>query len=242
MISDDDDFPFTSDDPQLQIPQAQLTAPAPQELEEQDLRILLRFLIGSAIEGNAEFWRRARLWQAEQERAQHSWVAVPVDEESEADHVRYALLGMFSQALDYGGGVLKSLNRASGGVYASLSRALAPLTGSRLMHPVRDNFDYLAKRGESLVETWIDVGRREERMSRGMVREQAYEDVVDDVLDYLAQKPEVRDLVQQQSVGMAGEVLGEVRERSSDVDAYLEARANAILRRSRRDDDPPPAT
>ena len=74
-----------------------------------------------------------------------------------------------------------------------------------------------------------------------MVREQAYEDVVDDVLDYLAQKPEIRDLVQQQSVGMAAEVLGEVRERSSDVDGYIEARANAILRRSRRNDGPPPA-
>ena len=165
MTSDDEDFPFTSDDPQLQPLPAQLTAPAPVELEEQDLRILLRFLIGSAMEGNAEFWRRARLWQAEQERLQVTWVAAPIDEESEADHVRYALLGIFSQALDYGNGVLKSLNRASGGAYASLSRAFAPLTGSRLMHPVRDNFDYLAKRGESLVEAWIAVGRQEERMS-----------------------------------------------------------------------------
>ena len=114
MTSDDEDFPFTSDDPQLQPLPAQLTAPAPEELEEQDLRILLRFLIGSAMEGNAEFWRRARLWQAEQERLQVTWVAAPIDEESEADHLRYALLGMFSQALDYGDGVLKSLNRTSG--------------------------------------------------------------------------------------------------------------------------------
>ena len=58
------------------------------------------------------------------------------------------------------------------------------------------------------------------------------------MLDYLAQKPEVRDLVQQQSVGVAGELVRSLRTRSTDMDSYLEDRANAILGRGNQPASP----
>jgi hypothetical protein len=53
-----------------------------------------------------------------------------------------------------------------------------------------------------------------------------------EVMTQLAQKPEVRELLQQQSMSLAGEVVGEVRQRTASTDALLERLARAILRRS----------
>jgi hypothetical protein len=47
----------------------------------------------------------------------------------------------------------------------------------------------------------------------------------------LAQKPEVRDLVTQQSVGMAQEVMNVVRQRTAVADTRWERRVRALLRR-----------
>ena len=109
----------------------------------------------------------------------------------------------------------------------------APLTKSRLWRPVQERFDIYSERGESIVNSWMNIGRREEQVSRALVRQQAYEETVNDVIDYLAQKPEVRELVQQQSVGMAGEIVDDIRERSSEYDTLLEERVNKLLRRKR---------
>lgn len=89
----------------------------------------------------------------------------------------------------------------------------------------------MVSRGETILESWIETGRREEQLSRSLVREQAFDDLVNEVLDYLAAKPEIRDLVQDQGVGMAEEVVGEFRSRSSDIDSLLARVADAILRR-----------
>jgi len=229
MTSKADDFPYKSSDPELNPPYAQLIGPNNDQQDEQEFRVLLRFLIGSAVVGNEEFWRRARLWQAEVDKARSSGTSISLADETEMTRLRYALLGLFFQALDGSSTRLKSVGRSSGRAYRTVARLVDPLYSSRLMRPVRHTFEHVASKGEAVLESWIQTGRREELLSRSLVLDEAYEGLVDDVLDYVAQKPEIRDLVQDQSVGMAGEIVGVFRERSTDVDSYLANKANAIL-------------
>ncbi len=224
----DDDFPTYSTDPELSPPVAGAVNAVQ---DEQELRILLRFLIGSAVEGNDEFWRRARIWQAELERARISGAYPSADIETEGARLRYAMLGIFFQTLDSWSKSLKFVQEFSGQAYQQFDRMVSPLVNSRLFRPLRRGVDRLVSRGESIIESWIEAGRREEQLSRSLVREQAFDDLVNQVLDYLAAKPEIRDLVQDQGVGMAEEVVGEFRSRSSDIDSLLARVADAILRR-----------
>jgi hypothetical protein len=231
LVTVEEDFPYQSQDPELQPPQG---LPAPQEIaapEDQDLKILLRLLIGTAIEGNDEFRSRARLWQAGINAADPSRMVISVEDESEAARLRYGLIGFLFQAIEAGYDSLSLLNKVSSGAFTKFSRLFAPLTRSRLWRPVQANFDSYSEKGESIVDTWVNIGRREERLSRALARQQAYEQLVNEVIDYVAQKPEIREIVQQQSVGMAEEIVGEIRDRSFEFDEMLEKRVNTILRR-----------
>lgn len=224
----DDDFPTYSTDPDLSPPAVGATDAVQ---DEQELRTLLRFLIGTAVEGNDEFWRRARIWQAEMEKARLAGAYPPPGVETEAARLRHALLGIFIQALEGGSNRLKSLQRGTGRLYRQLNRLVDPLISIRLFRPLRNGVDHMVSRGELIIESWIETGRREEQLSRSLVREQALDDLVNEVLDYVAQKPEIRDLVQDQGVGMAEEVVTELRTRSSEVDNFLAKIADNILRR-----------
>jgi hypothetical protein len=133
------------------------------------------------------------------------------------------------------------LDVASSQAYALVSRAFAPLTKSRFWLPVQESFDFYSESGESIVNSWIHIGRREEQIGRALVRKQASDEIVDDLIAYLAQKPELRDLVQQQSVGMAEEIVEDLRDRSSEFDSQLEERVNRLIRRRRTENPPPPA-
>lgn len=240
-MSKDDDFPYSSNDPELLPPVTQTGRLNSGQPDEQEFRILLRFLIGSAVEGNDEFWRRARLWQAEVNQARAAGATLSPAVEKEGKRLRYALLGLFFQALDSTSDRLQSVAQGTGHAYRTIARLASPVTGSRLLRPVRHAVNHLVSRGDSVFESWIQTGRREEQLSRSLVREQAYDDLVDGVLDYVAQKPEIRDLVQDQGMGMAEEVVGELRVRSSDVDSYLANKASAIFRRKPTAAQTPPA-
>jgi len=238
MTSKDDDFPYDSDDPELKPPPALLLNQKNQQEQEQEFRILLRFLIGSAVEGNDEFWRRARIWQAEIDKAHSVGINSTEASETEAARLRHAMLGIFFQAFDKVSEGYKSVQRGSGSAYQKFSRLVDPVVSSRLLRPVRHTFQHVVSKGETVIESWVQTGKQEEQLSRSLVREQAFDDLVNEVLDYVAQKPEIRDLVQDQSVGMVGEIVGELRERSTDVDAYLSNKANGIFRRRPKEAQP----
>jgi len=237
-MTKDEDFPYVSDDPELKPPLLRSGVLTDDQQAEQEFRILLRFLLGSAVEGNDEFWRRARKWQAEIEKARITGNTTSPAIETEGERLRYALIGLFFQALDTSSDSLRSIQRISGRAYNRVTRLASPLTNSRLMRPVRHSVDHMVSKGEAVFASWIQTGRQEELLSRSLVREQAYDDLVDGVLDYVAQKPEVRDLIQDQSVGMGEEIIGEFRTRSSDVDTLLADKVGTIFRRSGKQSQP----
>lgn len=88
---------------------------------------------------------------------------------------------------------------------------------------------------------WVEVGRAEEARSRALARV-AFDKTVDQYIEYLTTNPEVQELVQTQSTGLANEVIEEVRERTVSADSLLEGMARSFLRRLPRRALPPPPT
>jgi hypothetical protein len=114
-----------------------------------------------------------------------------------------------------------------------------PIINSRLAAPSRHQVNRLAARGQQEVERWIARGRSEEQRGR-VVAALAFDETIDAFLEYLTQNPEVKDLVQSQSTGLANEVLEEARERAVSADHFLESLARSLLRRVPRSRLPEP--
>jgi hypothetical protein len=230
---DNEEFPYQSADPDLQPVPAPIS-PAQKELDEQEyqnLKMLVRLLVGTAAEGTDEFSRRAALWQAEMNRLDASPVEIPYGEETELTRLRYTLIGFLFGAIDAGTSGLSLFDQVTSKAITTVSKIFSPLTRSRAWQPVQNKFDASKERGESIINLWMEKGRNEEQASRYLVRKQAYEEIINDAIDYLAAKPEIGDLVQQQSVSVVGEVVDDVRFRSSEFDTLLESKVRSLLRK-----------
>jgi hypothetical protein len=80
----------------------------------------------------------------------------------------------------------------------------------------------------------------EEQQSRQMAQE-AVVGVIDELLDYMARNPEVRQLIEQQGMSMADSAVGEVRERTATADMWIERIARSLLHRPASEETAPTA-
>ncbi|MBN2146262.1 MAG: hypothetical protein JW726_02695 [Anaerolineales bacterium] len=153
--------------------------------------------------------------------------------------LNHALIGLFFEVQD---GLQKGIE-----VFDQTSRAvshlgepwLRPLQHSRLLRPLRRQVDRLAERGEAELMHWVERGRQETEHGRRLVNT-AISSTVDRSIETLTTNPEVQELVQKQSTGLANEMLEEVRERTVSADNFLEGIARRILRRKPREELPEP--
>jgi hypothetical protein len=83
------------------------------------------------------------------------------------------------------------------------------------------------------MRAWIARGRSEARHSRALAHA-AIKAIVQDVIDALADEPAIQNLVQSQGTTLAGEVLGEVRERTVSADIYVDSLSRRLFRGARR--------
>jgi hypothetical protein len=83
------------------------------------------------------------------------------------------------------------------------------------------------------IQTWITRGRIEARHSRTLALA-ALNDITQDIIGALAKEPAIQNLIQSQSTTLAGEVLGEVRERTVSADIYVDSLLRRLFRRARR--------
>lgn len=204
------------------------------------LRSLTRLLVGGAIEGADELVQRLRQW--EQAARPPADIIMPAPDETGEERLRYTLVGLVFEAEDQARSGLGTLERASDRALGVLARTLRPVTDSRLARPVRRRVDAAIVRGESEVRRWARVGRLEETHGRAMAR-QVVSGTADELIEHLAQNPEVRDLVQEQSMGVAAEVMDEMREQTVTADTLAERLVRNLLRRTPREELPePPAT
>ncbi len=209
----------------------------PQAAEFDALESLVRLIVGGAIEAPAELVARLQQWeeQAAQTGDAHSLAPTP----AATEQLRYALVGLALAAHDQARSGASRFGRLVDVSAGRLLRAARPLTGNPLMQPVQRRYENLIAEGETAVNRWIERGRAEEPRSR-LVARQAVNLTIDEVIQHLAENPEVRDLVTQQTYGIADEVVGGVRSRTVTADIVLERLARGLLRRPPREQLPPP--
>lgn len=203
--------------------------------EPEALATLMRLLVGGAVIGVEELQRRSRQWQAEiSQTAAHKMVIAPLAE-LERNRQRHTLIGLLFETPEALSRRLARVGQASGAAAGLVGKVSSPIVNSRLVRPLKRRVDNLVRQGEANIERWAERGQVEEQVSRALAEQaiaELFDEVMAEVITQLAQKPEVRELLQQQSVGLAGEVIGEVRQRTASADALLERVARTLLRRS----------
>jgi hypothetical protein len=208
------------------------------ELSFENLELLARFLMGSVILGGDELMERLRYYQQEIERDPRlTGRIVGSDQEATATLLRYLAIGLLARGQKR---VSKGVRRgfkftlgATGWALGGMNR----LTDNRLFRPVRQSLrDRLKELGDQAAVV-IDEGRREEQSARLLAGRTASE-IIDEVLDYMSENPELAELVReqigQQSVGLAGVVADNARSMTVLGDYVLEGALRRLLRRRSR--------
>jgi hypothetical protein len=178
-------------------------------------RLALRLVFGSIILGREEMNRRFTGKQAQLDQ-RLSTQTIYNPSESSGDRARYAAVGALVQLSDVVIQGAQVLLKTSDSAIRLASRVASPVTGSRPLGPLRRQFQRFEARGEQVLQGWVATGRKEEYLSRTLTEETSTE-VIEEVLDYLAVSPEMDQLVQAQTQDMAGEVVGEIQERTSKI-------------------------
>jgi len=233
---DDDDFVADENEaiqpPALNSGKARIEGPRARS-EPYALDILASLLMGGATEGGERLGQRLKRWQATT-ASRGSQVYSESPDESQGERLRYAVIGLLSHAPDLAQGALSTAVDAADSAYSRCSRWLSPVTQSRPMQPILRRYNSLAAHGATIVERWIDTGRAEEQRSRALAREAAFDgedELIEHVVGKLAQEPALRDLITQQGVGMASELMGALRVLTARADKRWERRVRALFRR-----------
>ncbi len=215
------------------------------------LRSTTRLLVGLALVGGDELLKRLQALehtidtQPFDRAALEDQIRTSPTGQYIPDEVRHALIGLAFELQDQvrmqtprllaaADQIINDVTRPTQGLLHRLP-LIGPLTKSLGLQ-----YDAMQKRGEDRLKRWIAIGQREEARSR-VLADQTFTRIVDDVIDYLADKPEVQDLIAGQTTGLAGEVLDEVRERTVSGDSFLEGIVRAVLRKTPRAELPPPS-
>jgi hypothetical protein len=230
MQTQEDEFPFTSEDPCLAPIEETNAALNLTSQQMGDLKASLRLVVGSSLSGRDAYVQRLRQVQAAQELVKPGTILVN-ESETFRDQLRYLLLGILFETPDLFQRGLASAEKASAKVYGLFSRILSPFTNSWMFSPVRNRYNYAAARGEKVIDRLIMKGRLEEQNSRLMLQQKNVDDLLNELLEYVILKTEVKGYIEEAGTSVAGDVLDEFREQSAAVDSNLELRLKSIFRK-----------
>ena len=211
---------------------------AGQQLDADSLQLLSRFLMGALFMGGDELMGRLRRFQEEIET--EPWRVdggSNIEQESTAALLRYLAVGLYARGQRSVSKAARAGFRLSAGAATWLLGGANRLTDNRFARPLRRS---ASARMQSLGERALEVakeGRREEQVAR-LLAGMTINDIIDLVLDYIATSPDVdeliKDLIGQQSVGMATMVADNARSVTVVGDYVAEGLVRRILRRAPR--------
>jgi hypothetical protein len=234
-------------------------APLP-EAEFDALESLIRLLVGGSIEAPAELIARLKQWEALAAQQQETAAASPTSAQFRyarrdlaippepfqaasptSAQFRYALVGLIFETHDQVRKGTSHLGRLVNASARAFLRTARPVTSSRALQPLHNQYDEWVAKGETAVNQWIERGRAEEPQSR-LIARAALGRTIDEVIEHLAENPEVRELIQSQGTTIAGEMVDGVRARTVTADYLLERLARGLLKRPPREQLPAPAS
>lgn len=203
---------------------------------------LLRLLVGGALVGTRELRLRLERWQQAIPDAASTQAVAPRTA-SPSDALRYTLMGMMfeteSRMRRRFSTMRRRLARASHEANRFYGSVMSDMRYTPL-DPLRARFEEMVYRATMTLDRWADRGRMEEQQSRDMAQE-AVVSVIDELLDYMARNPEVRELIEQQGLSMAETAVDEVRERTATADMWIERIARGLLHRPASENPAQPA-
>jgi hypothetical protein len=217
--------------------------PQAQEPDAGDLEILSRFLTGILIVGGDELLQRLRFLQQDLETdPELVWQGEVTDDESMTTLLRYLAIGLLGRGQRrVGQGVRSGLSISLGATGWVLNR-LNRMTDNRLTRPVRRPIEARLRSWGREADLVVREGKLEEQKGRWLAG-QTVGEIIDDVLDFMSESPEldqfVRELIGQQSVGLAGAVRDNARQMSVVTDNVAEGVVRKLLRRTPRQALPP---
>jgi hypothetical protein len=197
-------------------------------------RMLMRMALGSVVLGREELNNRFQAKQSETHiPAMELNRVAPI--ESDSDRARYAVVGAIANSSEALRKSISNLGQASDRSYGRLTRAIRPVTNSRLLKPFRRRYQRFLDHGDEVVSAWIATGRKEEYLGRELAQQSAIE-AIEETLDYLAISPEMDELMETQSMDLVDDILiDNIREGASNSTLILTEWFNTtVLRRKRK--------
>ncbi len=225
------------------------------------LRSLTRLLVGAVLWGSELLDDQLRSWE-DQPVVEDSLVVVegaqpdlqfdPLPETLPPPNVglpplknkvklRHALIGLIFEGeenLEKGFSAAKQVGNFALKITNPIFR---PIQKLGIINPTQKSVNHLVDRGQSEIDRWVERGREEEIYSRELAQ-QATTSTVDQSINYMAQNPALEELIQQQSVSLANQILAQVRAISVSGDYFFEGLVRYILRRKPRYLLPPPSS
>ena len=213
-------------------------------------RSLTRMVVGGAILGVEELMDRLDIWEQEIDRDPVETIPAEmvvydvVDESTltetgvyepqmDSSNTRHVLVGLIFDSQTKIEQRITALRRFEQRTSRRLLAPFEPLSKSKLGRNFNSRFENFVRRGESEVARLAEIGKVEEYRSRKLAIT-ATTETVDESIDYLTDNEELQELITMQGVGIAGEALEEVRERTVSADDFFESVVRAILRRTPR--------
>lgn len=203
---------------------------------------LLRLLVGGAIVGSRELRLRLERWQQTVPDPSSARAVAP-QAVSPSDALRYTLVGMMFETESRVRRGLSAMQRRLARASHEASRFYATTMSDMRytpLDPLRARFEEMVYRATMTLDRWADRGQMEEQQGHDMAQE-AVVSVIDELLDYMARNPEVRELIEQQSLSMAETAVDEVRERTATADMWIERIARGLLHRPASENPEQPA-
>jgi hypothetical protein len=206
-----------------QTPQAPVLTPSPQAepgvTSFDPAHAVTRLVVGAALEGSDELMRRLRIWEdAAREKAA---ATPPRTDTSQAAEFRYAVIGLLLEGETRVRQGIQRLEQATAQATQRVTRTVDPNGWPAPRSPLGRTLDrFLASRQQDIAR-WREAGRQAEHEGR-LTAQEALATSTHEVFGYMAHEPQVRDLIQEQGVTMAGAALGEVRSRTATADRWVE--------------------
>jgi hypothetical protein len=186
-----------------------------------------RLLVGVALEGSDELLRRLRQWETS---ARETATTTPyVKDTSQAAEFRYAVIGLLLEGETHVRQGIQRLEQATAEATQRVTRTVDPNGWPAPRGPLSRGLDRFLTRRQADIGRWREAGRQAEHEGRLTARE-ALATSTHEVFGYMAQEPQVRELIEQQGVTMASTALGAVRARTATADRLVERFVRRALR------------
>jgi hypothetical protein len=236
-----------TDTANLPSPQTAQTKPveassalAPELVAQADnLQSLIRLLIGTALIGTEALVKEIEQFERAAETQTRAAGVPPAEQTTDYALFRYFLIGLAFDSIRQVRAGLPRLRELAYDVTGLVTWGAAPVLDSRFVRPLRSQLNSVSGNLTGEVARLVSVGYRQEHVSRAMTLD-SLEHLLNLALDYLATKPEIRDLIEQQGLSMAGEVVESVREGTVAADNLIERLVRSLLHRPPRSQLPEP--